>query len=167
MAPKRGMSAEDKRKTILSIFHESKDVFVLKASGRFWSLRLKEMLRVCSFVQINEHSSAERSARVSLHGRRRSRRLEPSEAWCFKPSKTCCRCGGGMFPHAMPRMSPKASDLLHWNFVASNAMIWPQWGMGLPICSSPVFTSPCPSPQSLVDDDLVHMEKIGSSNYFW
>lgn len=30
MAPKRGMSAEDKRKTLLAIFHETKDVFVLK-----------------------------------------------------------------------------------------------------------------------------------------
>lgn len=30
MAPKRGMSAEDKRKTLLAIFHEFKDVFVLK-----------------------------------------------------------------------------------------------------------------------------------------
>ena len=31
MAPgKRGMSAEDKRKTLLAVFHETKDVFVLK-----------------------------------------------------------------------------------------------------------------------------------------
>ena len=30
MAPKRGMSLEDKRSTILNIFHESRDVFVLK-----------------------------------------------------------------------------------------------------------------------------------------
>lgn len=36
MAPKRGMSAEDKRKTLLAIFHESKDVFVLKVETNIW-----------------------------------------------------------------------------------------------------------------------------------
>ena len=30
MAPKRGMSLEDKRKTLLSIFHETKSAFLLK-----------------------------------------------------------------------------------------------------------------------------------------
>ncbi|KDD74027.1 Mnd1 family protein, partial [Helicosporidium sp. ATCC 50920] len=71
MAPKRGMSAEDKRKTLLAIFHESKDVFVLKD--------------------------------VEKLGAKRGVVLQ------------------------------SIKDVL----------------------------------QSLVDDDLVHMEKIGSSNYFW
>ena len=30
MAPKRGMSLEDKRNTILDIFHSTKEVYVLK-----------------------------------------------------------------------------------------------------------------------------------------
>ena len=39
MAPKRGMSLEDKRLTLLNIFHETQDVFLLKVRISFLSFQ--------------------------------------------------------------------------------------------------------------------------------
>ena len=73
------MSLEDKRDTILSIFHETKDVFVLKVICH--TSYIETLYSLClSFLK------------ESLMERRILRSLRRSEAWCFRASKTCFRC---------------------------------------------------------------------------
>jgi hypothetical protein len=79
---KRGMSLEDKRDTILSIFHETKDVFVLKVTRHTTCITglliMFEMLLLVSNGNYME--------------RRILRNLHRSEVWFFRVLKTCFRC---------------------------------------------------------------------------
>jgi hypothetical protein len=101
MAPKRGMSLEDKRLTLLNIFHETQDVFLLKVRLPFY---------FCLFQQGNILQAV---------------------------------IGLGTPPRSVQDVEKLGAK------------------------RGVVLQSIKDVLQSLVDDDLVHCERIGVSNYFW
>jgi hypothetical protein len=138
---KRGLSLEDKRDRILEVFHESADVFVLKVRCYAW------------WGATRRARQPERTAPCSFH------------AWRVERTRTCNRhplmyMGSWESwrsshaqtppPHPPPHPHQTLQDI---EKLASKRGV--------------VLQSVKEVLQTLVDDDLVHAEKIGISNYFW
>lgn len=196
------MSAEEKRQTLLGIFHETKDVFTLKVGGA----------RVCSpaaqlglrgAVAFALRRSRSRPCLPPATGMRLcalSPRMQDIEKLGSKRGvvqqtiKDVLQVGAALgAPRAgllnaprqrLPQLGVPSQQrpgifvaFIIDSAVVHQAHVGAAQGAGtvsatlLPLPSHPAHLPPL-SPalatwQSLVDDDLVHQERIGASNYFW
>lgn len=139
------MSLEDKRQTLLGIFHETKDVFLLK-------------------VRPSLASAADSCGTgiASCTGHRAS----PPQHGCF-PTQEIEKLGSkrGVVLQSIKEVVQVGAGCCRSSGCCAGAS-------KLTVCvRQPLGMSACRSPwswlQGLVDDDLVHAEKIGVSNYHW
>ena len=155
-AKRKGMSLEEKRQTLLDIFHESKDVFILKVrnvcecgchtarserqKGAAPNRSLACIHSLPSFPGPPPPPAAAGPGEGGGQARRGAAERQGSAAGgCCSGAAGPCGCSRLYRCHQCPR----ALILAHR-------------------CAYPPL--PC---QSLVDDDMVHLEKIGISNYSW
>jgi Mnd1 HTH domain len=134
--PKRGLSLEEKRSKLLEVFHESKDVFVLKV--RCMHARLPTPHRCMIDAQLIA-LPADVTSDWKHTGYREARR---QERHCIAEHQ-----GGAAGTNPLQQL------IFQMSYIVKSG------------CAN--STHSIGSPQSLVDDDLVHQEKIGSSNYYW
>ena len=130
--PKRGLSLEEKRSKLLEVFHESKDVFVLKVRCMHACMQVPPCLHVSA-----QHLALPAATSDWMHTGHR-------KAWRQERHRIAEHQGGAA---GTQRCSP-----FKYHRHLQSAML----------AETCIALS-----QSLVDDDLVHQEKIGSSNYYW
>ena len=134
---KRGLSLEEKKAAILEIFHESRDVFQLKARGQRWRRR-------------------RRATPASTFGRAQAARTlapPPQDIEKLGPKR-------GVIPQSIKEV------------VQARVRVRGRSNPHAPrsLAAPPAAHAPPPhttATQALVDDDLLHSERIGISNFFW